>query len=61
MKIDRTEIRAGPIGICQDSGKIWGCPRSPAPTITRAAFWRMNDTPTAVISGASRELCRNGR
>ena len=61
MKIDRTEIEAPPTGICHDSGKTWGAPRSPEPTMTSAAFWRMNDTPTAVISGASRDACRNGR
>ena len=61
MKIDRTEIEAPPIGICQLSGKIWGAARSPEPARTRATFWRMNETPIAVISGASRGAFRSGR
>ena len=61
MKIESTEIDAPPNGICQSSGKICGAARSPEPTRTSATFWRMNDTPIAVISGASRGALRSGR
>ena len=61
MKIDRTEIEAPPNGICQSSGKICGADRSPEPASVRATFWRMNDTPMAVISGARRGALRSGR
>ena len=49
------------IGICQASGKTWGARRSPGPATMSATFCRMNDTPMAVISGASRGAFRNGR
>ena len=61
MKIDRTETLAPPNGICHDSGKICGAARSPEPARVRATFCRMNDTPIAVISGASRGAWRSGR
>ena len=61
MKIESTEIDAPPIEICQLSGKIWGARRSPEPARTSATFWRMNDTPMAVISGARRGAFRSGR
>ena len=53
MKIDSTEIEAPPNWTCQNSGKTCGAARSPDPAMTSAAFWRMNETPIAVIRGAS--------
>ena len=61
MKIDRTEMEAWPIWICQSSGKTCGAERSPEPARIRATFCRMNDTPMAVIRGASRGAFRSGR
>ena len=61
MKIDSTEIEAPRIEICQLSGKICGARRSPEPARTSATFWRMNETPIAVISGARRGAFRSGR
>ena len=61
MKIERTEIDAPPRGICQSAGRSAGSAGRRQPAIISAMFWRMNDTPMAVIRGASRGACRSGR
>ena len=42
-------------------GKIWGTLRGDDEKIAWMMFWRMNDTPIAVISGARRGAWRSGR
>ena len=42
-------------------GKIWGTLRGDDEKSTWMMFWRMNDTPIAVISGARRGAWRRGR
>ncbi len=43
------------------NGKTWGNDLGDGPYQIWTRFWRMNDTPMAVISGASRGAFRNGR
>ena len=43
------------------NGKIWGVDCGDAPQMIWTMFWRMNETPMAVIRGASRGAFRSGR
>ena len=61
MKIDSTEIDAPPIGICQLEREDLGRAAVAGAGDDEGEFWRMNETPIAVISGASRGALRSGR
>ena len=62
MKIDSTEIEAPPIEICQlEREDLRGAAGRRSRRARSATFWRMNETPIAVISGARRGALRSGR
>ena len=61
MNTFRYGMNAPPTSKPASTGMICGEPRSPAPAMTRATFWRPKETPIAVMSGATRGALRRGR